>query len=252
MEPEEMILVPAIDILGGKVVRLKKGDYDQVTVYSDDPVEQAKKFEAAGAERIHIVDLDGARDGAPTNINLISRIACATEMTVEVGGGIRNLETFERYLDCGATRLVLGSALVRDPDFAREAARLYSDCVVAGIDAKGGMVAIEGWRQGTSTPAAELVGELKDMGIHELVYTDIARDGMQCGIDAAAYGAIAKAAGFPITASGGISSLDDLRALGSVESPGIDGVIAGRALYEGSFSVEEGVELCRALTEGRA
>lgn len=236
-----MILVPAIDILDGKVVRLKKGDYDQVTVYSDDPVAMAREFEEAGAERIHIVDLDGARDGAPTNINVISRIACSTNMTVEVGGGIRTMETLERYLDSGAMRLVLGSALVRDVEFARAAAAKYSDCIVAGIDARDGMVAIEGWREGTGTPAADLVAELKELGIHELVYTDIARDGMQCGVDVEAYGRLAQAAGFPITASGGISSLDDIRALGKLDAPGIDGVIAGRALYEGAFTVAEGV-----------
>ena len=240
-----MILVPAIDILDGKVVRLKKGDYGQVTVYSDDPLGQAAAFEAAGAERIHIVDLDGARDGAPTNMNLISKIACSTSMTVEVGGGIRTMETLERYLDAGATRLVLGSALITDPEFARRAAELYADCIVAGIDARGGMVAIEGWKEGTDTPAAELVAELKDFGIHELVYTDIARDGMQTGVDAEAYGRLAAAAGFPITASGGIGSLADIRALAVLPAPGIDGVIVGRALYEGAFTVEEGVRACR-------
>ncbi len=244
-----MILVPAIDILEGKVVRLMKGDYDKVTVYSDDPVAQAQKFAEAGAERIHIVDLDGARDGAPTNINLISRIACSTNMVVEVGGGIRTMETLERYLDSGATRLVLGSALIRDPEFAREAASRYADCIVAGVDAKDGMVAIEGWKEGTSTPAEELVAELKGMGIHELVYTDISRDGTSSGIDAQAYGRLAKSAGFPVTASGGIASLDDIRALGTLDADAIDGVITGRAIYEGAFTVAEGVELCRELTQ---
>lgn len=246
-----MILVPAIDILAGKVVRLAKGDYTQVTVYSDDPVEKVKEFEAAGAERVHIVDLDGARDGTPTNMNVISKIACQTQMTVEVGGGIRTMETLERYLDSGATRLVLGSTLVTNPEFAREAAKQYSDCIVAGIDAKDGMVAIEGWREGTGTPAADLVAELKDFGIHELIYTDISRDGMQTGVDAAAYGRLAQAAGFPITASGGIATLDDLRALGALPVPGIDGVITGRAIYEGAFSVEEGVRVCRQATEAK-
>lgn len=238
-----MILVPAIDILDGKVVRLKKGDYNRVTVYSDDPVAKAREFEEAGAKRIHIVDLDGARDGAPTNIDVISQIARSTGMSVEVGGGIRTMETLERYLDSGAARLVLGSSLITDPAFAREAARLYADHIVAGIDAKDGMVAIEGWKEGTDTPVAELVAELKDFGIHELVYTDIARDGMQTGVDAQAYGRLARVAGFPITASGGISSLDDIRSLGALPAPGIDGVIAGRAIYEGAFTVAEGVRV---------
>lgn len=159
-----MILVPAIDILDGRAVRLKKGDYAQVTVYNDDAVAQAHLFEEAGAQRIHIVDLDGARDGAPTNMNIIARIAHETNVEVEIGGGIRNMETIERYLDAGATRLVLGSALVRDPEFCEAAVAAHADNIVAGIDAKDGMVAIEGWCEGTSTPAAELVAELQGSG----------------------------------------------------------------------------------------
>lgn len=239
-----MILVPAIDILDGRAVRLKKGDYAQVTVYNDDAVAQARLFEEAGAQRIHIVDLDGARDGAPTNIDVISSIARETSVQIEIGGGIRTMETLERYLDAGATRLVLGSALVRDPAFRDEAVAAYGDNIVAGIDAKDGMVAIEGWREGTSTPAVDLVAELKGRGIHELVYTDIARDGMQCGIDAAAYGRLAQVAGFPITASGGVATLDDIRALGELPCGSIDGVITGRAIYEGAFSVEDGIAAC--------
>ena len=243
-----MILVPAIDILGGKAVRLKKGDYNQVTVYNDDAVDQAQAFEQAGAERIHIVDLDGARDGAPTNIEVISAIARTCDVEIEIGGGIRTMETLERYLQAGATRLVLGSALVRDPEFCERAVAAHADNIVAGIDAKDGMVAIEGWREGTSTRAIELVAELKERGIHELVYTDIARDGMQTGIDAQAYGQLAKAAGFPITASGGIASLDDIRALGELPDGSIDGVITGRAIYERAFTVEEGIEECRRVS----
>lgn len=240
-----MILVPAIDILDGKVVRLKKGDYSQVTVYGEDPVAMVSEFEEAGASRVHIVDLDGARDGRPTSYAIVKRIVEATSMTVEVGGGIRDMETLERYLDCGATRLVLGSALVSNPDFAREAAQRHADNIVAGIDARDGMVAIEGWRESSSVPAAELVAELKSYGIHELVYTDISRDGTQAGIDAAAYGRLAKAAGFPVTASGGIASLDDIYALGALDAPGIDGVITGRAIYEGAFTVAQGVAACK-------
>lgn len=240
-----MILVPAIDILDGRAVRLKKGDYDQVTVYNDDAAEQARSFERAGATRIHIVDLDGARDGAPTNIEVISRIARETNVEIEVGGGIRTMETLERYLAAGATRLVLGSALVRDPAFCEQAVAAHADNIVAGIDAKDGYVAIEGWREGTKTLAVDLVAELKDRGIHELVYTDIARDGMQTGIDAAAYGRLAQAAGFPITASGGVATLADIYALGELAHDAIDGVITGRAIYEGAFTVEEGIEACK-------
>ncbi len=224
-----MILVPAIDILDGRAVRLKKGDYAQVTVYNEDAVAQARLFENAGAQRIHIVDLDGARDGAPTNIDVISRIARETNVEIEIGGGIRSMETLERY---------------RDPAFCEAAVAAHADNIVAGIDAKDGMVAIEGWREGTSTPAVDLVAELKDRGIHELVYTDIARDGMQTGIDAAAYGRLAQVAGFPITASGGVATLADIYALGELPAGSIDGVITGRAIYEGAFTVEDGIAAC--------
>ena len=240
-----MILVPAIDILDGRAVRLKKGDYAQVTVYNEDAVAQARLFENAGAQRIHIVDLDGARDGAPTNIDVISRIARETNVEIEIGGGIRSMETLERYLDAGATRLVLGSALVRDPAFCEAAVAAHADNIVAGIDAKDGMVAIEGWREGTSTPAVDLVAELKDRGIHELVYTDIARDGMQTGIDVAAYRHVAKVAGFPVVASGGISTLDDIRALAVVGEVAIEGAITGRALYEGNFTLAQALAAAR-------
>ena len=226
-----MILVPAIDILDGRAVRLKKGDYAQVTVYNEDAVAQARLFENAGAQRIHIIDV-------------ISRIARETNVEIEIGGGIRSMETLERYLDAGATRLVLGSALVRDPAFCEAAVAAHADNIVAGIDAKDGMVAIEGWREGTSTPAVDLVAELKDRGIHELVYTDIARDGMQTGIDAAAYGRLAQVAGFPITASGGVATLADIYALGELPAGSIDGVITGRAIYEGAFTVEDGIAAC--------
>lgn len=239
-----MILVPAIDILDGRAVRLKKGDYAQVTIYNDDAVAQARLFEEAGAQRIHIVDLDGARDGAPTNMSIIARIARETSVEIEIGGGIRSMETIERYLDAGAARLVLGSALVRNPELCERAVVAHADNIVAGIDAKDGMVAIEGWCEGTSTPATELVAELKGRGIHELVYTDIARDGMQTGIDAAAYGRLAQVAGFPITASGGVATLADIYALGKLPAGSIDGVITGRAIYEGAFTVEEGVTAC--------
>lgn len=240
-----MILVPAIDILDGRAVRLKKGDYAQVTVYNEDAVAQARLFENAGAQRIHIVDLDGARDGAPTNIDVISRIARETNVEIEIGGGIRSMETLERYLDAGATRLVLGSALVRDPAFCEAAVAAHADNIVAGIDAKDGMVAIEGWREGTSTPAVDLVAELKDRGIHELVYTDIARDGMQTGIDVAAYRHVAEVAGFPVVASGGISTLDDIRALAAVGELAIEGAITGRALYEGNFTLAQALAAAR-------
>ncbi|MDO4183589.1 MAG: HisA/HisF-related TIM barrel protein [Coriobacteriia bacterium] len=240
-----MILVPAIDILGGRAVRLKKGDYAQVTVYNEDAVAQARAFEAAGAKRIHIVDLDGARDGAPTNMALISRMVAEVGVEVEVGGGIRSMETIQRYVDAGVRRVVLGSALVKDRAFALQAAAEYGPLIVAGIDALDGVVATEGWLDtAQGVPAHQLIAHLEAMGITNLVYTDIARDGMQCGIDAAAYAAMANAhPSVKVTASGGIATLDDLRALVATGAP-LDGAITGRAIYEGAFTVEEGVAVC--------
>ena len=241
-----MILVPAIDILGGKAVRLKKGDYDQVTVYNDDAVAQARAFAEAGAERVHIVDLDGARDGAPTNMELIKRMVAELPCEVEVGGGIRTMEAIERYVDAGVRRVVLGSALVKDRAFAEKAAAEYGPVIVAGIDAKDGIVATEGWLDtADGVPARQLIADLEGMGITSLVYTDIARDGMQTGLDAEAYAEMARSfPGVKVTASGGLASLDDLRNLVATGAP-IDGAITGRAIYEGNFTVEEGIACIR-------
>ena len=245
-----MILVPAIDILGGKAVRLKKGDYDQVTVYNEDAVAQARAFQQAGAERVHILDLDGARDGAPTNMELIKRMVAELSCEVEVGGGIRTMEAIQRYVDAGVRRVVLGSALVKDRAFAQQAAATYGPIIVAGVDAKDGIVATEGWLDtADGVPAEELIAQMQDMGIEHLVYTDIARDGMQTGLDAQAYADMARK--FPnmkITASGGLATLDDLRNLVATGAP-IDGAIAGRALYEGVFTVEEGIQAIKEATE---
>ena len=248
-----MILVPAIDILGGRAVRLKKGDYAQVTVYNEDAVAQAAAFEAAGAERVHIVDLDGARDGAPTNMELIKRMVAQLSCEVEVGGGIRSMEAIQRYVDAGVRRVVLGSALVKDRSFALEAAREFGPVIVAGVDAKDGIVATEGWLDtADGVPQEELIGELEAMGIRHLVYTDIARDGMQTGLDAQAYAAMARAfPGVRVTASGGLASLQDLRNLGATGAP-LDGAITGRAIYEGVFTVEEGIACIREEEARRA
>lgn len=250
-----MILLPAIDILGGKAVRLAQGSYDAVTVYNEDPAAQALEFKKQGATWVHIVDLDGARTGVPANIETIERIIRTTGLRVEVGGGVRSLETIERLAQAGAARIVLGTKLVTDPDLVREACRRFGGLIVAGVDARDGEVAIEGWREGAGVPAAELVKELKSLGVFHLVYTDIARDGMQTGIDAAAYAAISKSAGFPVTASGGISSLEDLCALARLGTRTVDGAIAGRAIYEGSFTVAEAVALLKkaeATTSGHS
>ncbi len=241
-----MDLLPAIDILDGAAVRLAKGDYARVTVYNASPVDQAKEFEQKGARWIHVVDLNGARSGSPENIDLVERIVTQTSLSVEVGGGVRAIDTIARLVDAGAARVVLGTKLVTDKEFAQAAVEDFGDALTAGIDAKGGEVAIQGWREGAGVPAAELVREMGAMGYRHLVFTDIARDGMQTGIDAEAYERIASAFGHPVIASGGVATIDDVRALRAV-ADSIEGVITGRAVYEGTLDLEEALALCADL-----
>lgn len=242
-----MYLLPAIDILGGRAVRLAKGDYNCVTVYNEDPAEQARLFEEAGAEWIHMVDLDGAKSGNPDNIEIIERIVRRTNLKIEVGGGIRSLQVIERLAQAGVSRMVLGTALVRDPEFAQAAIEQYGDMLAAGIDAKGGEVAVAGWREGSGVAATELAAQMAKLGYRHLIYTDIARDGMQTGIDPQAYVAMAQAFGHPVIASGGVASVADIENLAPVASS-IEGVIAGRAIYEGTLGVQEGVAACLAAS----
>lgn len=240
-----MYLLPAIDILGGKAVRLAKGDYSQVTVYNDDPVAQAHAFAEAGAEWVHVVDLDGARTGVPENAAIVERIVRETSLKVEIGGGIRTLDTLERLAGIGAARMVLGTALVNDPDLARAAVKLVGgDRLTAGIDAKDGEVAVSGWIEGSGVAATDLAAAMAQAGFVHLVYTDIARDGMQTGLDPQAYARMAEAFGRPVIASGGVASAADIRALASVASS-IEGVITGRAIYEGTLTVADGVAACK-------
>ncbi len=241
-----MIVFPAIDLLGGRAVRLAQGDYERVTVYREDPVAQARDFAEAGAEWIHVVDLDGARDGVPGNADVIERIVAEVGIPVQTGGGIRTLETMMRLVGAGAGRMVVGTKLVTAPGFVREAVERFGpERVVAGIDAREGMVAVEGWREGTATPAAELVAELADLGLTHLVYTDISRDGMQTGVDVDAYEQVADAAGFAVIASGGVSTLDDFRELAALGPDVIEGAITGRALYEGAFKLKHAIRAAR-------
>ena len=242
-----MYLLPAIDILDGRAVRLAKGDYARVTVYNEDPAAQAQVFEEAGAEWIHVVDLDGAKSGVPENIEIIERILRRTSLKVEVGGGIRSLETMARLADAGVTRMVLGTKLVTDPDFARRAIELYGpDMLCAGIDARGGEVAIAGWREGSGVAATDLAAQMAAAGYRHLVYTDIARDGMQTGLELAAYERMAAAFGHPVIASGGVANVGDIERLAPA-AESIEGVIAGRAIYEGMLGVAEGVRACALL-----
>ncbi len=233
-----MYLLPAIDILGGKAVRLAKGDYAAVTEYNDDPVLQAQLFEEAGAQWLHVVDLDGAKSGNADNIEVVRAILARTKLSVEVGGGVRSLEVVDRLLDAGANRVILGTALVRDPDFAQAAIEKFGpDALVAGIDAKAGEVAVAGWTEGSGIGAEALAARMAALGYERLVFTDIARDGMQTGFDAAAYQAMAAAFGNPV-----------IQALYPI-ADAIEGIIAGRALYERTLTVQEGVAACQHTLE---
>ncbi len=240
-----MYFLPAIDILDGKAVRLKGGDYSKVTVYNENPVAQAQIFEEAGAEWIHVVDLDGARDGSPRNLEVVSNILNRTSLCIEVGGGIRSLDCARKILDTGANRVIFGTALVKDPDLAQAAIEEFGfDAVVAGIDARDGDVKVEGWVQESKISALELASKMAELGYAHLVYTDIARDGMQTGIAASAYVEMYQAFKNPVIASGGISRIEDIVELSKI-SDAIEGVIAGRAIYEQAFSVAEGVAACK-------
>ena len=242
-----MYLLPAIDILGGKAVRLAKGDYSRVTVYNDDPVAQAVAFEEAGADWVHVVDLDGARSGVPENIGIIEAIARKTLLKIEVGGGVRSLDTVQRLVDAGVSRVVMGTVLVKDPALAEEAIKRFGDVMCAGIDARDGEVAVDGWEKGAGVSAYDLATRMALLGYRHMVYTDIARDGMQTGIDAQSYAKMAEVFGSPVTASGGVATMDDIERLGAVANS-IDGIITGRAVYEGAIDVTAAVERCRELT----
>ncbi len=238
-----MELLPAIDILDGKAVRLAKGDYDAVTVYNDDPVEQARAFERMGARWIHVVDLNGARSGIQENRDQVRRIVMETSLEVEVGGGVRSMEAIADLAEAGASRIVLGTALVKNPAFAREAIERYGDLLAAGIDARDGEVAIAGWEKGSGVSAEKLAREMADLGYCHMVYTDISRDGMQTGIDADAYARMAEVFGHPVIASGGVADLSDVERLSRIGAC-IEGMIAGRAVYEGTLDVEAALERC--------
>jgi len=237
-----MQIIPAIDILGGHVVRLRQGSFDEVTIYNADPLDQAKRWIAAGAEIIHVVDLDGAVTGEPTNIATVEAIARAVDVPVQVGGGIRSLETLERLYDAGVARTVLGTALVNDPELVAAACERFPG-IVAGIDARDGLVAIEGWKQGTARRVADVIAEMAVLGVRRLVYTDISLDGMQTGPNLAAYRDLVASTDIAVIASGGVSTIDDIRALRAVD--GLEGVIAGRALYEGTLDLSEAIAVAR-------
>ncbi len=238
-----MIIIPAIDLRDGKCVRLAQGDFNRMTVYSDDPVEIALRWQAKGASRLHVVDLDGSRSGAPQNMTVVKDIIAAVDMSVEIGGGIRDLATLERYLSLGAGWVILGTAALRDEMFVREACRLHGRQVILGIDATDGMVAVQGWTEKTTVSAHELAAQYEDYGLAAIVYTDIKRDGMEKGVNIEATEAFARRIKTPVIASGGVSDIHDIEKVLSIEKFGVMGVIVGKSLYTGAVSLEEAVAL---------
>ena len=233
------IPIPAIDLQGGRCVRLSQGEFARETVYGDDPVAMALKWQAAGAARLHVVDLDGAREGSPRNHDIIAGIAMALDIPVQVGGGIRDAETVEKLLLFGVDRCILGTRAAQDRAWADEMFRTFGDRLILGIDAKDGHVAIKGWVETTALTAVELANALKPAGAARIIYTDISRDGMLSGPNIAATARLAADTGLAVIASGGMSSLDDLRRLAA--HPGIEGAIIGRALYTGDIELAQAV-----------
>jgi len=238
-----MQLFPAIDLLDGRVVRLVRGDYNAVTVYNSDPVAQAQAFAEAGAEWLHVVDLDGAQGQGKDNRAVIARIIAGGFLKVQTGGGVRSMKAIEALVELGASRIVLGTSLVTDPQMASAAIDAFGDLICAGVDARNGRVAISGWQTDSDIKATELARSLAEQGVRHFLYTDINRDGLQTGIDVDAYRRLSEACGCSVIASGGIASLDDLRALRQLGDGVIEGVIVGRALYEQSFSVQSALNV---------
>lgn len=241
-----MILYPAIDLKGGQCVRLVQGDMSRATVFNADPAAQARDFAAAGCRWLHLVDLDGAFAGKPMNAAAVEAIVGAVDIPCQLGGGIRDRATIEAWLERGIARVILGTAALKNPGLVREACRAHPGRIVVGIDARGGRVATEGWAEVSEMTATELARRFEDAGVAAIVYTDIDRDGVLAGVNATATAALARAVSIPVIASGGVASLDDLKALLAVERDGVAGVISGRALYDGRLDPAEALAVLRA------
>ncbi len=241
-----MKLFPAIDIRGGKCVRLLKGDFDQETVFSDSPAEMAAQWESQGAEFLHLVDLDGARAGKPQNLATVKAILEKVKIPVELGGGIRTLEHIEEVLDLGVRRVILGSVAVHDPALVKAACEKYGDRVVVGIDAKDGMVAVEGWAETSNLEAPVLGKMMADAGVKTIIYTDISRDGTLAGVNVEATVEMARRSGLEVVASGGVKSIEDIRALKAYEKEGIAGAILGKSLYMHTLDLKEALAVAGA------
>ncbi len=246
-----MILFPAIDLKDGHCVRLRQGEMEQATVFNTDPAAQAREFEEAGFEWLHIVDLNGAFEGRPVNEKAVDAIFAAVHISIQLGGGIRDLDTIVTWLEKGVDRVILGTAAVRDPALVREAARDFPGCVAVGIDARDGKVAIEGWAETSEISALDLARRFEDAGVAAIIHTDIARDGVLQGLNLDASAEIARAVAVPVIASGGLSGIPDIERLLDPRYAILEGAIAGRALYDGRLDAREALALFKDRREAQ-
>ncbi len=236
-----MLIIPAVDIKNGQCVRLAQGDFERVTIYAEHPEDMAQVWVQKGAKRLHLVDLDGSVDGMPRNASIILDIANSVSVPIQVGGGIRNMETIKHYLENGVSSVILGTAAIQDEKFVKTAAEKYPGKIILGIDALGGQVAVRGWTEKTAENALELARRYEYYGIHAIVYTDIARDGMETGVNVEQTRSLAKTVSIPVIASGGVATIADIEALLSVKDCSFYGVIVGRALYTGAIELEDAI-----------
>ena len=237
-----MNIFPAIDLYDGKAVRLFKGDYDQMTVYSNEPLEVARKFEAAGAKFLHLVDLEGAKVGKPANLETIKKIVDNTDLFTEVGGGIRNIEIAKAYIDSGVNRIILGTAAVENEDFLKEAIALFGDKVAVGVDLKDGFVAIKGWTEKSTISADDFLSKMEALGVKTVICTDISRDGAMQGSNNTLYKDLSEKYNIDLIASGGVSTIDDIKALTEMN---LYGAIIGKAYYIGAIDLKEAIEVAK-------
>ncbi len=237
-----MKLFPAIDLYDGKAVRLFKGDYDKMTVYSENPIEIARDFENQGAEFIHLVDLQGAKDGTTPNLNIVEQIAKETSLFSEIGGGIRSMDTVKKYIECGVDRVILGTAAVNDPEFLKQAVATYGEKIAVGVDIKDGFVAIKGWVEKSHYTCFEFCEKMQKLGVKTLICTDISKDGAMQGTNRQLYKELSEKFSIDITASGGVSSIDDIKALRMLD---LYGAIIGKAYYIGAIDLSEALEAAK-------